>query len=176
MSPPWVELPPLDQAAAPVALVTSSGMGGLVMCARMTTSCAVAVFIGVVLLTGCSSGPTNTTGAGGVGGSSKAFLDQKKEVPARKEWTREVTSRSGGPFTFRVASQGPFAVTVITDKGYKALQSGKGKPAKDDVLLTVDCKEPTLEKSVTVPPGSSWFIIENQTDKSVEIHLQCFAP
>jgi hypothetical protein len=67
-----------------------------------------------------------------VGRSGKAFLDQKKEVPPRKEWTRE------------------------------------------DVLLTVDCKEPTFERSVTVPSGSSWFIIENQTDKSDEVHLQCF--
>jgi hypothetical protein len=128
-------------------------------------------------LSGCTSKTGNPTGAAGPGGPGKAFLDQKKEVPPRKEWTREVVSRGGGTFTFRVASQGPFAVTVITDKGYKALQGGDRNPvAKEDVLLTVDSKEPTLEKSITVPAGSSWFIIENQTDKNVEIHLQCFAP
>jgi hypothetical protein len=140
-----------------------------------------ALVVVAVLLSGCGSKPGSSTGDGKAsgnqegGGAAKAFLDQKKEVPPRKEWTREVTTRNGGPFTFRISSQGPFAVTVITDKGYKALQ-GKQKVRKEDVLLTLDSKEPTLEGSVTVPAGSSWFIIENQTDKDAEIHLQCFAP
>ncbi|HZU36268.1 MAG TPA: hypothetical protein VFA18_10180 [Gemmataceae bacterium] len=66
-------------------------------------------------------------------------------------------------------------MTLVTDKAYKALQSGK-HISKRDILLTIDSKETTLEKSVTVPAGSSWFIIENQTNKSVEFHLQCFEP
>src|SRR6516225_4052908 len=85
------------------------------------------VVLVVVLLGGCGSKSSNPMGGGGGPGAGQAFLDQKKEVPARKEWTREVTSRSGGTFTFRIASQGPFAVTVLTDKGYKALQSGNRK-------------------------------------------------
>lgn len=143
----------------------------------LTTGRVAAVVVVGILLSGCRSKPSNTTAVGGARGAGKAFLDQKKQVPPRKEWTREVTARSDGMFTFRVASQGPFAVIVITDKGYKALQNGNRiAPAKADVLLTIDSKEPTLEQSVTVPAGSSWFIIENQTDKSVEFHLQCFVP
>src|SRR5262245_14069684 len=132
----------------------------------------------VLLLAGCSSQTGTPTGASGAGRPpGQAFLDQKKSVPARKEWTREVTSRSGGTFTFRVSSQGPFAVTVVTDKGYKALQGGgRNALGKDDILLTLDSKEATMERPVTVAAGSSWFIIENQTDREVEIHLQCFAP
>jgi uncharacterized protein YceK len=141
------------------------------------TTVHVAVIVVVILLSGCRSKRSNTTVSGGTREAGKSFLDQTKQVPPRKEWTREVTSRSGGTFTFRISSQGPFAVSVITDKGYKALQSGnQNGPAKADVLLTIDSKEPTLERSVTVSAGSSWFIIENQTDKNVEFHLQCFAP
>jgi len=47
---------------------------------------------------------------------------------------------------------------------------------KEEVLLTEDSKEAALEGKVTLPVGSSWFIIENRTDKKVEMHLQCLAP
>ena len=73
-----------------------------------------------------------------------------------------------------MTSDGPFAVTVITDKGYKAIKMGKTL-TKQDLLPTVDSKDPRFEGKATVPAGSSWFIIENQTDKNVTIHLQCFA-
>jgi hypothetical protein len=43
-------------------------------------------------------------------------------------------------------------------------------------LFTVDSKENTYEGKVTIPAGSSYFIIANQTGNNVEIHLQCFAP
>jgi hypothetical protein len=105
----------------------------------------------------------------------KAFIDQKKEIGPRLEWNREVNSKSGGTFSFRVTSDGPFAVTLITDKGYKAIKMGKTL-TKQDLLLTVDSKDPSFEGKATVAAGSSWFIIENQTDKNVTIHLQCFAP
>jgi hypothetical protein len=144
-------------------------------------------FIGGMLLTGCAQKPSNTVGAknpsigagsakgGGGSGGAKAFLDQKKQIPPRKEWNREITSQRGGTIRFQIASQGPFGVTVVTDKGFKALQSGnENAETKQEILLLADSKKPTLERWVTVPAGSSWFIIENQTDKPVEMHLQCF--
>jgi hypothetical protein len=139
---------------------------------------AFVMALGISLLSllsgGCGSGVTS--GAGGAGGG-KAFLDQKKEIGSHLEWNREVTSKSGGTITFRVDSQGPFGVTVVNDKGYKALQADKKKAfSKEDVLLTADSKEPSYDGKVTLPPGSSWFIIENRMDKNAEIHLQCFAP
>lgn len=138
--------------------------------------CGWVLVLVALVAVGCRSKASKPAGTGTGSGAKQAFLDQKKQVPPRKEWTREVTSRSGGTFSFRIASQGPFAVTVVTDKGFKALQNGVGNgPAKEDILLTVDSKEPVLEKSLAVQPGSTWFIIENQTDKNVEIQLQCFA-
>jgi len=135
----------------------------------------------VACLKGCSGKPDNPTSgskmSGELGGQEarKPFLDQKKEVPAGREWIREVTSRFGGTFRFRVTAQGAYAVTVITDKGYRALQA-KQKVNKDDILLTFDSQEPTLERSLTVGAGSTWFILENHTDKTVEFRLQCFEP
>jgi hypothetical protein len=74
----------------------------------------------------------------------KAFLDATFEVPPHKEWNKEVTAKRGGTISFRVTSQGPFAVTVITDKGRKALTSG-AKGDKADILLTQDSRTPTAE-------------------------------
>jgi hypothetical protein len=114
---------------------------------------------------------------GGQPAGAATFLDEEKEVPPRLEWNREVGSRQGGTFPFRVTSQGPFALTVVTDRGYKALQKGDRQSfKKEDVLLTVDSKGPTLDGEVTIPPGSSYFIIENHADKAVRLHLQCFVP
>ncbi|MGO8751268.1 MAG: hypothetical protein ACLQNE_35420, partial [Thermoguttaceae bacterium] len=47
--------------------------------------------------------------------------------------------RQGGAISFRVTSQGPFAVTVVTDRGYKALLGG-GKMMREDGLFTIDSK------------------------------------
>jgi hypothetical protein len=130
---------------------------------------AITVSLVASLCCGCGSGSTP--------GGGKAFLDQKKQIGPRLEWNREVTSKSGGTISFRVTSQGPFGVTVVTDKGYKAVQGSNRKALnKEDVLLTADSKESTYEGNVTLPPGSSWFIIENQSAKNAELHLQCFAP
>jgi hypothetical protein len=102
-------------------------------------------------------------------------MDAKRQVPPRLEWNRDILSRSGGTLTFRVTSQGPFAVTVVTDKGYQSLQGGSQQAFdKRELLLTLDSRETSMEGRVTVPAGRSWFIIENQTNKNVEMHLQCF--
>ncbi len=138
----------------------------------MKLGSAAAAGVLALLCGGCGSATTTSGGGGG-----KAFLDQKKEVGPKLEWAREVTAKKEGTITFRVTSQGPFGVTVVTDKGYKALQGADRKALKkEDILLTEDSKEPTLEGKVTLPAGSSWFIIENRTDKKAEIQLQCFPP
>jgi hypothetical protein len=105
-------------------------------------------------------------------------LDQKKQVPPHREWTREVTSRNGGAISFRVASQGPFAVTVVTDQAMKALQSGNQKSLnKSDILFTTDSTQTTYAGKITIPAGSAWsrFIIENQADRAIEFLLECFS-
>ncbi len=49
------------------------------------------------------------------GTSAGPFLDAKKQVPSRREWNKEVVSRQGGAISFRLTSQGAFAVTVVTE-------------------------------------------------------------
>ncbi len=105
----------------------------------------------------------------------RAFLDQKKEVNPGVEWNREVSSRNGGTITFRVDSQGPFAVTIVTGQAYKSILARDQKPlTRSDVLLTADSQGPTYEGKVTVTAGSSYFIIANRANKPVEFHLQCY--
>ena len=104
-----------------------------------------------------------------------AFLDAKKETPARLEWNREIVSKRGGNIAFRVTSQGPFTVTVIKGESWKALQrKDKTGVKKEDVFLMKDSNDPTYEGKVTLPAGSVYFILDNRSEKKVEFHLQCF--
>ena len=108
-------------------------------------------------------------------GSPAPFLSQSREVPPRLEWNREVTSTTGGTIQFRVTSRGPFAVTVVTGEGYDALRRGdRTALSKRDVLLTVDSPDTSYEGRVTLPQGSSWFIIQNQTQVQAAMTLQCY--
>ena len=100
------------------------------------------------------------------------FLDQTQEVPAGREWMREVTSRAGGTIAFRVDSQGPFAVTVITDKGMQAVKGGSG-PSREDLLLTADSRGNTHEGKIALSAGSSSFIIENRAGRPATLRLVC---
>ena len=160
----------------------------------MRSSCRIAVWILILQCAGCDSeprhpeaavkpstsakatksSPVGTGSARGSRASGKAFLDQKKQVPTRLEWNKEVTSRNGGTISFRVTSQGPFAITVVTDRTRKAALSGDQQPLKkSDVLFLVDSTETTYAGKVTVPPGTSWFVIENRADREVEFRLEC---
>ena len=108
-------------------------------------------------------------------GASGTFLDQTKVVSPRMEWNREVTSRGGGTFDFLVTSRGPVAITVVTDKGYRAMmRRDMASFSSSDMLMTVDSPGGEYEGTVTIPPGSSWFIIENQTDDEARIRLECY--
>jgi hypothetical protein len=147
----------------------------------MTHAHPVAVLALVLMVAGCGSGtnPPTAPGPSSGGGiphpASKPFLDQEKDIPAQLEWNREIVSQRGGTFSFRVTSQGPFAVTVVTDKGLRAAKAGDRKAFDNrDLLLTVDSRGTSFESKVTVPAGTSWFIIENQTNNTVKMHLQCW--
>ncbi|MFL5243759.1 MAG: hypothetical protein ACJ8FY_16785 [Gemmataceae bacterium] len=133
------------------------------------------------LFSGCKSKKTDTAESSGpakdgnVSLAGKAFLDQKKEIGPQLEWSREVVSKAGGTIAFRITSQGPFGVTVVTGAAWKAMQSRNEKAMnKADVLLSTNSKGPTYEGKVTIPAGSSFFILENQSNNKVEFHLECF--
>jgi hypothetical protein len=119
--------------------------------------------------------PSGTNPGAGSGVSAKAFLDQKKLIGPGLEWNREVVLKVSGTISFRIDSQGPFSVLVLTEKGYKALLSDQPKKlTKEDVLLNIDSKGKMYEGKVKLPAGASYFIIGNQTNKQVEFRLQCF--
>jgi hypothetical protein len=125
--------------------------------------------------TAAPQGPQAAPPVGGQKALGAPFLDQQKEIPPRLEWNREVVSRKGGTIAFRVTSEGPFSVTVLPAHAYQALmRKDQGALRKEDVLLMVESPGPALESEVTIPPGSSYFIIENRTDKAVRMHLQCY--
>ena len=129
-----------------------------------------AVYVIVLLAGGCGGGSPQPAA------TRKPFLDEKFEVPPSLEWSKEVTAKKGGAaITYRITSQGPLALTIVTEKGYKAL-TGSDKNAFDkaDFLHKDDSTGSSLEGSITLPPGSSYFIIQNRSDQKVEIRLECF--
>jgi hypothetical protein len=106
-----------------------------------------------------------------------AFLDERKAIPAGLEWSREVTAKQGGAIGFRITSQGPFAITVVTGAAFQAVQTNnKAAFKKKDVLLVNNCKGPQYQGSVKLPAGSSYFVIKNGAGKPVEFRLECFPP
>ena len=83
-------------------------------------------------------------------------------------------TKQGGAIRFRVSSAERFGVTLITDQAFKDLRSGvKKRLGKEDLLLTLDSRQPSLERTITLKPGSYRFILENQSDKKVEMKLEC---
>jgi hypothetical protein len=109
------------------------------------------------------------------GSAEEPFLKQTKSVPPRLEWSREIMANKDGMFRFVVKSPQPFGVTLITGEAYKDLVAGKKKRlSKDDVLLTSDCRPPSFEKTLQLARGNYYFILENQSDKKVDIRLECF--
>jgi hypothetical protein len=107
--------------------------------------------------------------------AEQAFLKQTKTVPPRLEWSREIVANTNGLFRFVVKSPEPFGVTLITGEAYKDLVAGKKKRlSKEDVLHTSDCRPPSFEKTLMLKRGNYYFILENQSDKKVDIRLECF--
>lgn len=105
----------------------------------------------------------------------KSFLDQTKEVIPQQEWNREIVTKGGGKFTFKIESEGPVSVIFISGKGYQALLARNADAIeRSDLILNVPSTTSPYEKTVTAPPGSSWFIIENLSDKTVKMRLRCY--
>lgn len=105
--------------------------------------------------------------------STKPFLEQTKPgVLPKQSWTREIGSVKGGLIRFRVEAPGPYALILLTGPAFQTVQSGQ-KPSPDGVLHNSD-QTGTYEGTVTVPAGSSWFLIENSSATPVDIKLTCW--
>lgn len=140
----------LKKYSSPLSLLIAQENGRWLIAEEMSESLAQA-----------SSGP-------------EPFLKQSKTVPARREWSREIVSKKGGIIRFRVFSPERFGVTLVTGKAYKELAGGvKRKLTKEEIVLTQDSHDPLFEKTVKLAKGGYYFILENQSDKTVEIQLEC---
>lgn len=106
-----------------------------------------------------------------------AFLDDSMDMGGGNTFIREITADTAGEITFRVTSQGGFTVFVVTADGYRVVKENpKQKFPEDELLLMAVSKSPTYEGAVTVPVGSSYFFIKNDTTDKVHLRLECFPP
>ncbi len=107
----------------------------------------------------------------------QVFLDQTKDVTPHLEWNREIVTNKGGKFTFTVESQGPVSIIFLSGKGYQALLARNADALeRSDMILNLPSVPTPYTRTVTAPPGSSWFIIENLSDQSVKMRLKCQVP
>ncbi len=130
-------------------------------------------------VTGSAPAPLPSSSAAPVATNSRsqtrAFIDEKHEVPPGMEWNREAIARGPGTISYRVESQGPFSVTILTGAAFKSLMAKDMKAInRADVLFTADFPGPTYEGKVTLPAGSTYFMLKNGSSKPVQFHLQCF--
>jgi hypothetical protein len=107
------------------------------------------------------------------------FLDGTRNVPAQKDWNRQILPKAGGNISFRITSQGPFTAMIVTDKVYQSIQRRDDQTIKEEkekggLILFVDSKESILERTVSLPASVTWIVINNQTDQPVEMRLQCY--
>jgi hypothetical protein len=107
--------------------------------------------------------------------SVPAFLDQKKTVRGGLEWSREVTLRKPGALRMRISSTQRFSVLVMSDKAYKgAMNNRPDQVTRDEIHFDADPRTESLEQTVTLPAGSTWVMIKNESGSEAEIHLECF--
>jgi hypothetical protein len=129
------------------------------------------LFILTTSLTGCPRQQPAPPQAG----KGQPFLDAKQDVPPGLEWSRDVIAKNPGTFKVRVVSQGPIVVMAMSARVWQATQANKLRPAdKSEVYLNADVKETTFEREITVPAGSTYIMIKNNSDKQTTIHLQVF--
>jgi hypothetical protein len=109
----------------------------------------------------------------GCGNPPGTYVDESMDVPPGLEWSRQIVSHLGGRIDFKVESEGPFSVTLLTDRGYQAAKKrDKDAASPEDLLFTIDSSGESVEQTVTLPEGSSWFVILNRAEQTTRVSLQ----
>lgn len=113
-----------------------------------------------------------------IAASGMRILDQRKQVPAKVEWTRELFVQTGCPLRCVVRSGGALSVTLLAERAYLALQADRRDDLhREDVLVSAEQKDGHFDRDVaTTLPGSYWFVIGNLSDSDQQISIQCTAP
>jgi hypothetical protein len=115
--------------------------------------------------------------ASGAASSVRPFIDEKFVVKPSDMWHREIKAPRAGTIRFRVEAKTPFFVYVVTNHGHEVLNGANPNSIKqEDLLFKQNSDGHTMEDRVSLPPGSSWFLIESASNKEMEVHLECFRP
>mgnify|MGYP001445250651 CR=1 FL=1 len=110
------------------------------------------------------------------GRKQKPFLEQTKMIPSLKEWPREVTSKKGGTIHFITKSEAKLSILVIADRTFKALiNSNDSGIVKSDFLFNTKTPKGKFKSTITIPKGSSHFVIQNLSKEDSEVTLVCFS-
>jgi pimeloyl-ACP methyl ester carboxylesterase len=106
----------------------------------------------------------------------RVIVDQTQNTAAGIPWSKDIVLDHATEVGFQVISQGRFAVTIVSDKGYHALEQADEKAmSKQDVVYRSDSQGKEMKGKVSLPAGTWWFMIENRSEDAVDFQLKCFA-
>jgi pimeloyl-ACP methyl ester carboxylesterase len=112
--------------------------------------------------------------SGGERRTPRLSIDEKENTAAGISWNKDFVLSRPDTIGFHVTSQGRFAVTIVTDKGYKALQEADEKAmTRQDIVYRSESQGFEMKAKVALPAGKWWFIIENRSDTAVDFNLKC---
>jgi hypothetical protein len=112
--------------------------------------------------------------AAGAETPGKLLVDQRRQIPAGKEWNCAIAPARAGTMSVKVEGKGPFSILLVADRSYQALMKGNDKGLnKQDLLLDTQVAGSSYVGTVKVPKGTAWFIIENRSGEPIDFHLEC---
>ena len=106
----------------------------------------------------------------------KVFVSEKRTVSAQQEWNREVIANSAGTFDCIIKNEnGYMSISLIADRSYQAMiLNDRDRFVQSDIVFTQDYPSGVFSGGINVnTKGKFWFIIQNGTDESSEISLEC---
>jgi hypothetical protein len=104
----------------------------------------------------------------------KPLVDQRRQIPAGKEWNHPIALAKAGTRSIKVEGKGPISILLLADRSYQALMKNiPGGMNRKDVILDIRSPGSSYVGEVKVPQGTAWFIIENQSGQAADFHLVC---
>lgn len=104
------------------------------------------------------------------------FLNEKRLVPARAEWNREIVVAVNSRVAVAIASSDAKGLIVIKTEAHEAMLAKRFEDVdkQRDVIVVADSREPQLRRVFTVSPGSYTIMVENRSNEAREMYLRCY--
>jgi hypothetical protein len=110
-------------------------------------------------------------------GQTTPTLDDLVTVGPKQMWCRGIEARHAGKILYAVDSHGPFTIMLVNERGYRAVVATKDYRAirRSDVIQMKSVSAASCHSSAMISPGSTVFLIWNDTGQTNQIRFRCWA-